>query len=92
VAYNDLLAIGLMRGLGKAGVRVPEQMSVVGFDNIFGADFCTPPLTTVATPLRAMGTEAFLELHRLIHREAARSQPVLTLPTHLVVRASTAAR
>jgi LacI family repressor for deo operon, udp, cdd, tsx, nupC, and nupG len=92
LAYNDLLAIGLMRGLGEAGCRVPEQISVIGFDNIFGADFCTPPLTTVAAPLRAFGSEAFLELHRLIRRETLRPEPVLTLPTQLIVRASTAPR
>ena len=90
VTFNDLLAIGLMRGLTEAGTRVPEQISVIGFDNIFGADFCTPQLTTVAAPLRAVGSEAFQELHRLIGRETLRPQPVLTLPTQLVVRASTA--
>ncbi|SEL50465.1 LacI family DNA-binding transcriptional regulator [Streptacidiphilus jiangxiensis] len=92
VAYNDLLAIGLLRGLAEAGVDVPGQTSVVGFDNIFGADICTPPLTTVAAPLRAIGSQAFLELHRQLDREPLRAQPVLTLPTQLVVRASTAAR
>ena len=55
VAYNDLMAIGLMRGLQRAGVPVPREVSVVGFDNIFGSDFCTPALTTVAAPLRALG-------------------------------------
>jgi LacI family repressor for deo operon, udp, cdd, tsx, nupC, and nupG len=92
LAYNDLLAIGLMRGLAEAGVRVPEQISVIGFDNIFGSDFCAPPLTTVAAPLHAVGSEAFLELHRLIQRETLRPQPVLTLPTQLVVRTSTGRR
>jgi LacI family transcriptional regulator len=92
VAYNDLLAIGLLRGFTEAGVQVPAQTSVIGFDNIFGSDFCTPPLTTVAAPLRAIGAEAFLELHRQIRREPLRAHPVLTLPTQLVVRASTGAR
>lgn len=92
VAYNDLLAIGLLRGLAQAGVDVPEQLSLIGFDNIFGSDFCTPPLTTVAAPQRAIGSEAFRELHRQILRDPPRGQPVLTLPTHLVLRASTAVR
>jgi LacI family transcriptional regulator len=92
IAYNDLLGIGLLRGLAEAEVRVPEQISVVGFDNIFGSDFCTPALTTVAAPLRAIGTEAFWELHRLIDRQPLRTHPVLTLPTQLVVRDSTGVR
>lgn len=50
LAYNDLLAIGLMRGLAEARVPVPQHVSVVGFDNIFGSDFCTPSLTTVGSP------------------------------------------
>lgn len=90
LAYNDLLAIGLMSGLIEAGARVPEEFSVVGFDNIFCADFCNPPLTTVATPLQEMGTEAFLELRRQMHGEPMRAHPVASLPTRLVVRRSTA--
>lgn len=90
LAYNDdLLAIGLLTGLADAGVRVPEELSVVGFDNIFCTDFCNPPLTTVAAPLRAMGTEAFLELHRQVNGAPMRTNPVLALPTQLVVRRST---
>lgn len=90
LAYNDLLAIGLLTGLAGAGVKVPEQLSVVGFDNTFCADFCHPPLTTVAAPLRAMGTEAFQELRRQIHGTPMRTHPVVPLPTQLVVRRSTA--
>ncbi|MEY9872013.1 LacI family repressor for deo operon, udp, cdd, tsx, nupC, and nupG [Streptacidiphilus sp. MAP12-33] len=92
VTYNDLLAIGLLRGLAEAGVEAPGQVSVVGFDNIFGSDFCTPALTTVAAPLRAIGTEAFRDLHRQIRHEPPRAETVLTLPTQLVVRGSTARR
>jgi LacI family transcriptional regulator len=53
---NDQLAIGLMRGLAQLGARVPGDVSVVGFDHILTADLVTPGLTTVAAPLRAMGT------------------------------------
>lgn len=90
LAYNDLLAIGLMRGLADAGARVPEEYSVVGFDNVFCGDFCAPPLTTVAAPLRAMGAEAFAELHRQIRGDPLRARPVLSLTAQLVVRRSTA--
>ncbi|MEQ0558227.1 LacI family DNA-binding transcriptional regulator [Amycolatopsis sp. NEAU-NG30] len=89
LAYNDLLAIGLMTGLAEAGVRVPDQVSVVGFDNIFCADLCTPPLTTVAAPLWTMGTRAFAELHLQIEGTARRPRPVAPLPTRLVLRRST---
>lgn len=58
IAYNDLMAIGLMQGIQRLGGRVPEDVSVVGFDNIFGADLCTPGLTTVASPLRDLGSNA----------------------------------
>lgn len=58
ICYNDLLAIGLMRELQAAGVRVPDDFSVVGFDNIFGSDFTTPPLTTIASPLSDCGSAA----------------------------------
>lgn len=51
LTYNDLLAIGLMQELQAGGMVVPDQISIVGFDDIFGADFTTPPLTTVRSPL-----------------------------------------
>jgi DNA-binding LacI/PurR family transcriptional regulator len=90
LAYNDLLAIGLLAGLAAAGVRVPDELSVVGFDDIFCAEFCSPPLTTVAAPLREMGAEAFLELHRQMQGMPMRPHPVASVPTRLVVRRSTA--
>lgn len=92
LAYNDLLAIGLIRGLTQAGVPVPDEMSVIGFDNVFGSDFCTPTLTTVAAPLRAMGTAAFRELHRAMRGERMNEHPVVPLAAQLVVRGSSGPR
>ncbi|WP_194420601.1 LacI family DNA-binding transcriptional regulator [Microbacterium abyssi] len=96
VAYNDLLAIGLMRGLQSLGVRIPEDVSVVGFDNIFGADFCTPQLTTVAAPLRQLGAVAVQTLlddlgGKLRIPRSSPGGPLKTalLPARLVTRAST---
>ncbi|MFF2632458.1 LacI family DNA-binding transcriptional regulator [Microbacterium sp. NPDC058021] len=95
LAYNDLMAIGLMRGLVTLGIRVPEDVSVVGFDNIFGADFCTPQLTTVAAPLRQLGAVAVQtllnELRGPAERSPARRGPLKTalLPARLVIRSST---
>lgn len=90
IAYNDLVAIGVLRGLAHAGVRVPQDVSVVGFDNIFGSDFCTPALTTVAAPLRALGTEAVTHLAAQVAGAPPHVARPLTLPARLVVRESTA--
>jgi len=58
VAYNDLLAIGALRRLADRDIRVPDQLSVVGCDDIFGADFCQPPLTTLAADIEQAGRAA----------------------------------
>src|SRR3954462_1679786 len=84
VAFNDLLAIGVLRRLADRGVEVPGRVSVVGFDDIFGADFCHPPLTTVAGPVEEAG-RALVDV-LLADRAVA---PTMTLPTHLRIRAST---
>ena len=74
--------------LRERGVRVPEQMSVVGFDNIFGSDFCGPPLTTLAELVRDAGGRAVDSL--LMQMQRRDSQPArVVLPTQLLVRAST---
>jgi LacI family repressor for deo operon, udp, cdd, tsx, nupC, and nupG len=92
LAYNDLLALGLIRGLSHIGVRVPRDVSVVGFDNIFGADFCSPALTTVAAPLRALGTAAVQHLVAQLRGTTPRTGGPTVLPVQLVVRGSTAQR
>ncbi|GLI00219.1 LacI family DNA-binding transcriptional regulator [Phytohabitans aurantiacus] len=63
VAYNDLMAIGLLRACRCAGVDVPSQLSIVGFDDIFGSDFTSPPITTIRTPLDLAGEEA---VHQIV--------------------------
>lgn len=95
IAYNDVLAIGLMRGLASLGIRVPHDVSIIGFDNIFGADFCTPQLTTVAAPLRQLGRVAvqilLADLRANSGERVPRRGPLRTvlLPSRLVVRSST---
>jgi DNA-binding LacI/PurR family transcriptional regulator len=84
VAFNDLLAIGVLRRLEELGVPVPGRVSVVGFDDIFGADFCHPPLTTVTSPAEEAG-RALIEL--LLGTRSGSSGVVL--PTRLRVRGST---
>jgi LacI family transcriptional regulator len=89
-AANDVTAIATIEVALRLGLRVPEDVSVVGFDNIPESALCTPPLTTVNQPIRTMGERAVEMLIRLL-----RGQPVerthLTLATELVVRGSTAA-
>jgi len=90
IAFNDLIAIGMLQRLRERGVRVPEDMSIVGCDDIFGADFCSPPLTTVTAPVERAGRDAVTMLLGQINPgfgTAPRSHAVL--PTHLTIRAST---
>lgn len=56
--FNDIAAIGAMRALRDAKLRIPEDVSVVGFDDIMTAAYCEPALTTVKQPLEAMGAKA----------------------------------
>jgi LacI family transcriptional regulator len=90
-AYNDLSAIGAIRALREAGLRVPADVSVVGFDDIEGAAFHNPALTTVRQPLRQMGEVAARTLIERI--EGSEDSPEeLAVQPELVVRESTAKR
>ncbi|WP_243058581.1 LacI family DNA-binding transcriptional regulator [Nocardioides sp. SR21] len=88
VAHNDLLAIGVMQRLAQRGLRVPEDVSVVGFDNIFAADVCTPGLTTLGGAHTDLGRTA-VELLLTAGSRAADDPPRVVLPTELVLRGST---
>jgi DNA-binding LacI/PurR family transcriptional regulator len=57
--YNDMTAIGLLRAAREIGVAVPQDLAVVGFDDILLASYVCPPLTTVAQPKTQMGRQAF---------------------------------
>ncbi|GAA3914936.1 LacI family DNA-binding transcriptional regulator [Microbacterium invictum] len=91
IAYNDLMAIGLLREAVGQGIRVPGDLSIVGFDDIFGSDFTSPPLTTVRTPLDVIGRLAVERALDLIDDvdddNGADGAPPLT--TELIVRGST---
>ena len=92
VAYNDQLAIGLIRGFGTRGIEVPGHVSVVGFDNIGAAELITPGLTTVAAPLRLAGATATKHLLAMIGGAQSRTGSPMVLPVRLVERGSTAQR
>ncbi|MCU1423717.1 MAG: LacI family transcriptional regulator [Microbacteriaceae bacterium] len=91
-AYNDLMAIGLMRQIQSQGIDVPGRLSIIGFDDIFGSDFTSPPLTTVRAPLGLVGEQAVRRALSLIDEDLSVPVAELTeepLPTELVVRGST---
>ncbi|WP_132472681.1 LacI family DNA-binding transcriptional regulator [Rhodococcus sp. SMB37] len=88
ICHNDMLAIGVLRRLQERGVSVPEQVSVVGFDDMFGSAICTPTLTTLAERTADAGAQAIEMLGRLAYERVAEPDS-LVLPTHLVVRGST---
>lgn len=89
VCFNDIAAIGAIRGLRDLGLRVPEDISVIGFDDIKAAAFLSPGLTTIRQPLAEMGRFAAQCLvNRLNRTEEYREQ--VAFEPELVVRESTA--
>lgn len=90
VCFNDLTAIGVLRGLAHCGVEVPQDFSVMGFDNTFASDLVTPALTTVAAPLRQLGESATQAVLAMIRSQKALPHDTMsTMPMKLVVREST---
>ena len=96
VCYNDLLAVGVLKGLEKSGIRVPDEISVTGFDNIVFSAFTNPPLTTFDQPKRYIGAESarlVLELLSIKNDEEeiekhspSRKDESFYTPTHSKVR------
>jgi len=85
LAASDLIAIGAMRALAEAGLRVPEDVAVIGFDDIAAASLTNPPLTTVVQDSRLAGQKLVETLIGCIREEPVESA---LLPTRLVVRRS----
>jgi DNA-binding LacI/PurR family transcriptional regulator len=94
LCYNDMMAIGILKGLKQAGIPVPQAMSVTGFDNILFSAYTNPPLTTFDQPKRFIGAEAarlVLELLKSESNENVNGRPeIRRLRGHLLVRNSTA--
>ncbi len=88
VAHNDMLALGVLRRFAERGVDVPGEVSVVGFDDIFGADLCSPTLTTLAERTEDAGARAVEAVAQQAHARLT-DPPTRVLPTQLVVRGST---
>lgn len=88
ICSNDLTAIGVLHGLFEAGRRVPEELSVIGFDDVHIAQFMLPPLTTVRMSCSDIAHAAFSLLRHRIESDAARKTPP-PVRTSLVVRQTT---
>ncbi len=85
-AASDLIAVGAMRALAEAGISVPDDVAIIGFDDIPAASQCSPPLTTIMQDLSAAG-ERLLEA--MVAKIEGKPMPSPLLPTRLIVRAST---
>ncbi len=88
--YNDMTALGAMRTIYARGLRVPQDVSVTGFDDLFFAANLQPPLTTVRQPMRRMGEMAMEVLFKLMSGQESVAQ--IKVEAELVVRGSTARR
>jgi LacI family transcriptional regulator len=87
VCANDQMAIGVLQAFARAGVRVPEQVAVTGFDDIYPGSLYEPSLTTVHQPMRLLGERACGRLLERIDNSGMRPR-VEVLPAELVMRAS----
>jgi DNA-binding LacI/PurR family transcriptional regulator len=85
--YNDMTALGAMRAIRARGLRVPEDMSVTGFDDLFFSEYLEPALTTVRQPMRRMGEMAMENLLKLMSGEESVAQ--VNVEAELIVRGST---
>jgi DNA-binding LacI/PurR family transcriptional regulator len=88
VSFNDVAAIGAIRAFRDHGLRVPEDVSIVGFDDIQGAAYHNPSLTTIRQPLHAMGTTAARMLLQRIRGEKEVPDQIAIVP-ELIIREST---
>jgi DNA-binding LacI/PurR family transcriptional regulator len=94
ICYNDLMAVGVLKGLLEAGLRVPKDMSITGFDNIMYSDYTQPTLTTIDQPKRFLGAEAARLMFTQLKTDSATLQNetrIKRLHGTLIIRQSTAA-
>jgi DNA-binding LacI/PurR family transcriptional regulator len=86
--YNDMSALGAIRQIRDSGLRVPADISVVGFDDLYISQYMDPPLTTVRQPMRLMGCMAMQTLLEILAENGAGHD--IKVPGELIVRGSTA--
>jgi DNA-binding LacI/PurR family transcriptional regulator len=87
-AQNDRMAMGVMRAARDANLKVPDQLSVIGVDDMPLSSYFDPPLTTMRQDMPLIGQEAIRKLIDIIQNKTV-EQTVLKLPAQLVVRQST---
>jgi DNA-binding LacI/PurR family transcriptional regulator len=85
--YNDMSALGALRKIRASGLRVPQDISLIGFDDLFIAQYTEPPLTTIRQPMREMGRRAMELLVQLL--EGSETTHRIQVPGELIVREST---
>nr|AWJ66340.1 transcriptional regulator, LacI family [uncultured bacterium] len=91
LAANDYCAAGALSALNNAGVAVPQEMAVAGFDGVTSAQYMLPPLTTVRVPIREIGRRAIQLLIDRLEKEDGEAPIQETVPVELVIRGSTVA-
>ena len=89
ICFSDALAIGFLRALRAASVRVPQDVAVLGFDGTAFSEFCEPPLTTVKQPLLELGRAGVNLLIDIVNRRGDNAVSKLVLDSQLVIRGST---
>src|SRR5215469_2219490 len=89
VCSNDIMAVGVMRVLARRNIKVPGEMSVVGFDDIHLAEFANPPLTTIRMSREGLARSAFAALQQLMNSDATITHSPVRVGTSLIVREST---
>ena len=90
LASNDLTAIGALRAINRAGLHVPDDISLIGFDDIEFSQCTQPPLTTIRLSRAELGQKAFDALYRSLQRTIGNEGEVIKVGTSLVLRQSTA--
>lgn len=86
---NDQIAVGALKACEESGVSVPEQIAIVGIDDIFAASIVSPPLTSVHVPKQEMGAAAMKLLHSMVENGCAGRRKIIKLDYELIERATT---
>lgn len=91
ICFNDLIAMGLMKALITSGYSVPNDISLIGCDNVLPSDLVTPGLTTIAAPTSVLGDTAVKHIIAMLDGTKPQLTTPITIPVRLVVRGSTGA-
>ena len=87
-AYNDIIALGVIKAMNEKGIRVPEDVSIIGFDDILFSELSNPPMTTVKVPIKEMGKISIRRLIEKIESEEENINLKIEISTSLIERQS----